>query len=826
MNSHRVSIVCTIMLLFASLQVAAQQIVATTGNGVVPTLVNSSGTLTDVNGKPLTNITGVTFLLYKEEQGGAPLWLETQNVQPDKTGHYSVMLGSTTSQGLPPELFASGEARWLAVQIAGQSEQARVMLLSVPYAMKAGDAATVGGLPPSAFVLAPSASGSSNTNANLPAPLPQPTGSTPVTTAGGTVNQLAKFDASADIANSIITDTGTKVGINTTAPASTLDVKGSATIRGAVTTQGTLSLPATGTATSSGGKNSQALNQTASSFSSSTGKAVTQSFQWQAEPTGNNMANPSGTLNLLFASGTNKLAETGLNIASNGQITFAAGQTFPGTGNGTITGVTAGSDLTGGGTSGNVTLNVDTTKILTGVVAGIDLAGGGTGGVQTLNLDTTKVPQLAAANTFTGNQTVNGNLSATGAVTGSSYQIGSNLFDYGSYGSQDAFLGFAGNATIAGTGNTASGYEALFSNTAGSHNTADGDVALYANTTGGYNTADGIDALVNNTTGSSNTGIGGFSGTTKDSSFISGSNNTFLGANTTLSTGSLSNATAIGADAVVSESNAMALGSINGVNGATADTNVGIGTTTPATTLDIVSSSTYEPLFVESSSGFGTWMQLKNSSSGGKNWAILSAGAANAEGAGNLGITNFTGTSTIYLEGNVNVTGNLTKQSGSFKIDHPLDPANKYLYHSFVESPDMMNVYNGNVITNRRGFATVVLPAYFEALNRDFRYQLTVIGQFAQAIVAREINHNRFTIRTSKPGVKVSWQVTGIRHDAYADAHPIQVEEEKPPQEQGRYLHPELFGASPEQAIGTRPPAPAATADPLKAPLSRLAPGK
>jgi hypothetical protein len=522
---------------------------------------------------------------------------------------------------------------------------------------------------------------------------------------------------------------------------------------------------------------------------------------------------------------------------------------FAGGGGGTITGVLtgAGSGLTGGGTSGTLNLSLLNTcaasqvlqwngsgwgcasvgaGTITGVTAGTDLTGGGASGNVTLNLDTTKVPQLAAANTFTGSQTVNGNLSATGVVTGSGYQIGSTLFDYGSSGNGNAFLGFAGNTTMTGSGNTAVGALALYSNTTGATNTATGYGALTNNTTGLDNTAVGFVALKINTSGKGNTAIGEGSGITVDTSYLTGSNNTFLGANANLGTGTLSNATAIGANAEVGESNAMVLGSINGVNGATANTNVGIGTTTPGTTLDIVSSSTYQPLFVESSSTFGTWMELNNTSAGGKNWAILSAASGNGEGSGNLGITNFTGTSTIYLEGNVNVTGNLTKQSGSFKIDHPLDPASKYLYHSFVESPDMMNVYNGNVITNRRGFATVVLPAYFEALNRDFRYQLTVIGQFAQAIVAREISGNRFTIRTSKPGVKVSWQVTGIRHDAYADAHRIQVEEEKPPQEQGRYMHPELFGASPAQAIGTRLPAPAATADALNAPLSRLAPGK
>jgi hypothetical protein len=151
--------------------------------------------------------------------------------------------------------------------------------------------------------------------------------------------------------------------------------------------------------------------------------------------------------------------------------------------------------------------------------------------------------------------------------------------------------------------------------------------------------------------------------------------------------------------------------------------------------------------------------------------------------------------------GDVEISGNLSKGGGSFKIDHPLDPANKYLYHSFVESPDMMNVYNGNIATDQNGEATVTLPEYFEALNRDFRYQLTVIGQFAQAIVASEISGNSFTIKTDRPGVKVSWQVTGIRQDAYANKHRIPVEEEKPERERGYYLHPHVFNQPEEKSL-------------------------
>jgi hypothetical protein len=154
-----------------------------------------------------------------------------------------------------------------------------------------------------------------------------------------------------------------------------------------------------------------------------------------------------------------------------------------------------------------------------------------------------------------------------------------------------------------------------------------------------------------------------------------------------------------------------------------------------------------------------------------------------------------------YFSGNVQITGSIAKGGGSFKIDHPLDPANKYLYHSFIESPDMMNIYNGNITTDANGEAVVELPSYFEALNRDFRYQLTVIGTFAQAMVAEEISNNRFTIKTSAPQVKVSWQVTGVRHDAYANKHRIPVEELKNETERGHYLYPELYNQPEEKSI-------------------------
>lgn len=194
----------------------------------------------------------------------------------------------------------------------------------------------------------------------------------------------------------------------------------------------------------------------------------------------------------------------------------------------------------------------------------------------------------------------------------------------------------------------------------------------------------------------------------------------------------------------------------------------------------------------EASGSGGSVKAVYGKSIGSNNNGVVGEASNGAAAYGVWGIST-AGYAGVF-SGKVLVTGTLSKGGGSFKIDHPLDPANKYLYHSFVESPDMMNVYNGNVVTNAAGDAVVELPDYFGALNRDFRYQLTVVGQFAQAIVAEKISGNRFTIKTDKPGVEVSWQVTGIRQDAFANANRIPVEETKPAAERGLYLHPKAHG--------------------------------
>ena len=258
---------------------------------------------------------------------------------------------------------------------------------------------------------------------------------------------------------------------------------------------GRLNLPSNGSATATAGKISRPEDFVASSFNSGTGSAVAQTFQLQAEPVGNNTASPSGSLSLLFGSGTSAPAETGLKINNKGLISFATGQTFPGTGIGTITGVTAGTGLSGGGTTGNVTLALDATKVVSGVTAGTDLTGGGTGGVVTLNVDTTKVPQLKSNNIFSGTQQL------------------------------------------------------------------------------------------------ANTGIG-----------------------------------------------------------------------------MVPSGTSYTPLSVGTANSFGTWLAISNTSTGGHTWNLVSAGGANAEGAGNLGITDLTGKSTIWLEGNTNTTNLVASTSAGGAI--------------------------------------------------------------------------------------------------------------------------------------------------------------
>lgn len=231
--------------------------------------------------------------------------------------------------------------------------------------------------------------------------------------------------------------------------------------------------------------------------------------------------------------------------------------------------------------------------------------------------------------------------------------------------------------------------------------------------------------------------------------------------------------------------------------------NMGIGTTAPSSKLHVVSNSINNNAAIygrdDSSAGIGVQGFSPNFigvSGNGANIGVAgdSVGGTGVKGAstsgpGVLGVsgnnygvygTSGSGGYAGYFEGRVRITGPLNSPGAFFRIDHPLDPDNKYLIHSSVQSPDMKNLYDGTVTTDENGEAEIALPDWFTALNRDFRYQLTCIGLFAQAIIAEEIKNNRFKIKTSVPQVKVSWQVTGTRQDAWATQNRTSVEELKP----------------------------------------------
>jgi hypothetical protein len=666
----RLSLLAVILILPALATAQPSAISSSTTESTVPRVINYSGVLTDVSGNPLTGVTGVSFFLFKDAQGGAPLWMETQNVQPDQAGHYTATLGSTTRQGLPSDFFVSGEARWLAVQVHGQQEQPRILLVAVPYALKAHDAETIGGLPPSAFMLASPAANQASANNMAPGSTVTLAAAAAIT-GTGSAGFLPDFTGAATIANSAVFQSGAsptaKIGVNTTAPAAALDVVGASIFRGLFT------LPATGTATASTGDKSQAMALKASTFSSTTGAAVAQTFQLQAEPSNNNAANAAATLNLLFGQGTNAPVETGFKIGKAGIVTFAPGQTFPGV-----------------GTVKSVGLSAPTSDF---IVSGAPVTSSGT-----LTLNWNVVP----TNSATANAIVKRDASGgfqSGRITATSD------IDFGLVGisnSDPGVGGFSGSGSGV-QGNSVSGLGVFSQSSSGS----------------------GMEGISD-----TNVGIVGVSHTTAG----------ILG----ISEGSQSTTTGFGPDGVVGES----------------------------------------------LSSLGAGVVAINTDPSGD--ALLAINQGNSAGPA------------AFFVGSVTVAGNLSKSSGSFQIDHPLDPSHKYLYHSFVESPDMMNIYNGMIILDANGQAAVTLPDWFESLNQDFRYQLTAVGAPGPNLhVAEKIRNNAFTIAGGQPGMEVSWQVTGVRHDAWANAHRIPVEADKPASEQGSYIHPELFGAPLSQSFAT-----------------------
>jgi hypothetical protein len=299
--------------------------IAASAPTVVPALIPYASTAIATDGKPLKGETSMTFLLFMDEAGGQPLWAETQTVSIDPAGRFAVKLGAASPSGLPLEVFASGTARWLEVQIAGQKQQPRVLLATVPYAAKAADAATLGGLPASAFALA----GSAMHDSALPAPAQtgevKSSANSTVTTTGGVSGYVPRFSGTSTVLDSLLFSGSSGVGISTASPAAALDVNGNMIVRGPA------NIASSGNATSAKGFPSYGLDFSSNVYNASTKKTVKPYFALESEPSGNNTSSPSATLNLRYSAGTSE-AETGFYINPNGTVHFAPAQTFPASG--------------------------------------------------------------------------------------------------------------------------------------------------------------------------------------------------------------------------------------------------------------------------------------------------------------------------------------------------------------------------------------------------------------------------------------------------------------------------------------------------------------
>jgi hypothetical protein len=628
-----------------------------------PRLIRFSGTLRDAAGKPLTGAEGVTFALYSEADGGSPLWLETQTVQCDETGHYTALLGSATAEGLPLELFTADGERWLGAKPQGQEEQPRVLLVSVPYALRAEDANTVGGMTPQQIMAA---------------------SSTPI------VQQMV-------LQTTPQTDTTTTAG-RPSGPAA----------------PGTSSPAAPGPRISTYLKNSTQGEVEAYNDGTST------PLQLLLNPLGGNV---------------------GVGTTTPGQKLSVAG---------TI------ESTTGGFKFPDATMQP-------------------TAGISQTTADA-RYAQLGAANVFTGNVTISNELTATTSDNTTAGLTGSNTATSGA--NAIGVEGMSASPVAAGVEgvNGSSGYGVLGKSSGGTGvlGQSTDHIGVAGESSNGYGVYGdsayaygvyGVSSYSSGVLGSSysDDGVSGYSDSSFGVSGISGGSSNF---------------------GVYGESGGGGVEGVGDIGSGVAGSSVsGAGVYGQSTSSFGVHGLTGASYGVYGEGG-NVGVVAHNTTATGGNFAYLGAGCCAAD-----------------LYGNVAVHGTFTKTAGSFKIDDPIDPANKYLSHSFVESPDMKNIYDGIAITDDSGIADVTLPDWFSALNKDFRYQLTVIGVFAQAIIEQEIADNHFRIRTNQPNVKVSWQVTGIRHDPYAEAHRIPVEEDKPAAEKGSYSFPELYGQPAEKGL-------------------------
>lgn len=443
-------------------------------------------------------------------------------------------------------------------------------------------------------------------------------------------------------------------------------------------------------------------------------------------------------------------------------------------GSGDITGVIAGSGLTGGGTSGSVTLDLDTAGVASkhiadGTIMNVDI--NAAAAISTSKISGTAM-NLTSTQTVTATKTFDGTVyfgDSTMRIDNNGIRIGSS-----SLAPSSTYLLLLDRYV-----STSSARYGIFSDL---DNTTTGTVY------GVYGRASGA------TAGAANSGnvygiygVGISDGAERRGARVLGRGRTV----------SASGGVSYGLDAQAAYGTAA-----YGLNVLASQATTGYGMYVEVTDNQTGTGSyTYVHNNTGSSSSIGsTNLVLSN---GGNAYGISGTVGSNSGtgyavyGHAYSNATNWTG----YFTGNVNVSGTIYMPAKITKIDHPLDPENQNLLLSGIDSPDMLLKTSGNVTTDAAGEAVVILPAYFTAITANFRYQLTVIGEFAQAIIGEEITGNQFRIRTDKPNIKVSWEITGERSDNFAKLNRLVNESPKPADQRGRYLHPEAFGLSSEQSV-------------------------
>ncbi|PKK82952.1 MAG: hypothetical protein CVT49_11210 [candidate division Zixibacteria bacterium HGW-Zixibacteria-1] len=453
--------------------------------------------------------------------------------------------------------------------------------------------------------------------------------------------------------------------------------------------------------------------------------------------------------------GTIDFSDIGPNGAADGQVMKMSGGTWvPAADNtgpgGDITGIIPGSGLSGGGTSGDVTLSVATNGILSSHIATGEVNSNDIQDYTIMNYDINNSAAISpskisgTAVTVIGNETISGDKLFTGNV-----DISDNTVE------------MSANGLFVGEGSQP--YLSRPINLKRAHSTTGSKYGMYSDVT---NSSSG------NLTGIYSTAISSGSGITYALHGYCKSDDMRVGVVGTADVYSTGGGTTDYSRGVegVGNNGAQAFG---GYFGAISGSLFNYGVYAEAAGDALQNIGLYGNSNVSGPANFGVFgtCEVSNGSWGG------------------------------YFYGNLHATGTNTKGGGGFLIDHPDDPENMYLSHSDASSPDRMNIYNGNVITDENGNAVVNLPSYFDALNTDFRYQLTCIGTFAQAIIAEKIEGNRFAIKTDKPLVEVSLMVTGIRKDAFAKSVPLEVETLKVGDARGKFMNPEIFGFGVDKSV-------------------------